>query len=193
MAAMQHIETPYLKTSVFTLVKARLPWLLILMIAGMINGAILGGFEEAIAAIPLLVTFMPMLTDTGGNSGAQATTTVIRGLTTGELHSKDILRILWKEIRVAVAVGVIFAAVNFLRIVIMTNDPDRVLIALTVSIAMIATILLAKSLGAVLPILAQKLHLDPAVVAAPMITTTVDAVALVIYFKLAMTLLSSRL
>lgn len=193
MAAMQHIETPYLKTGIMTLVKSRLPWLFVLMLAGMINGAILGGFEEAIAAIPLLVTFMPMLTDTGGNSGAQATTTVIRGLTTGDLMPNDVLRILWKEVRVATVVGVIFAAVNFLRIVLMTNDPDRVLIGITVSVAMIFTILLAKSLGAVLPVVVQKLHLDPAVVAAPMITTVVDAVALTVYFKLAMTLLSSRL
>jgi len=193
MAAMQHIETPYLKTNIMTIVKSRLPWLLILMIAGMINGAILGKFEATIAAIPLLVTFMPMLTDTGGNSGAQATTTVIRGLTTGDLQAKDVLKVLWKEIRVAVIVGTIFAAVNFLRIVLMTSDPDKVFIALTVAIAMVVTIILAKSLGAVLPVLALKLHLDPAVVAAPMITTVVDAFSLVIYFKLAMTLLSARL
>ena len=193
MAAMQHIETPYLKTNIMTIVKARLPWLFILMIAGMINGAILGKFEAAIAAIPLLVTFMPMLTDTGGNSGSQATTTVIRGLTTGDLKPHDVFKILWKEIRVAVIVGTIFAAVNFLRIVLFTNDPDRILIGFTVAVAMVFTILLAKSLGAVLPVLVQKLHLDPAVVAAPMITTVVDAVSLTVYFKLAMTLLSSRL
>ena len=193
MAAMQHIETPYLKTGIMTIVKARLPWLFILMIAGMINGAILGKFEAAIAAIPLLVTFMPMLTDTGGNSGSQATTTVIRGLTTGDLKPHDVFKILWKEIRVAVIVGTIFAAVNFLRIVLFTNDPDRILIGFTVAVAMVFTILLAKSLGAVLPVLVQKLHLDPAVVAAPMITTVVDAVSLTVYFRLAMTLLSSRL
>ena len=136
---------------------------------------------------------MPMLTDTGGNSGSQATTTVIRGLTTGDLKPHDVFKILWKEIRVAVIVGTIFAAVNFLRIVLFTNDPDRILVGFTVAVAMVFTILLAKSLGAVLPVLVQKLHLDPAVVAAPMITTVVDAVSLTVYFKLAMTLLSSRL
>ncbi len=193
MAAMEPLETPYLKTGVFTIVRKRILWLLILMIAGTITGSILGKFQEAIAAVPLLVTFMPMLFDTGGNSGSQASTTVIRGLTTGELECADVLKILWKELRVSVVVGILFAAINFGRVVLLTNDPDRMLIALVVSLAMLFTIIIAKSLGAVLPILAQKLHMDPAVMAAPLITTLVDVCAMLVYFGLAMKLLSFRL
>ncbi len=193
MAAIAHVETTYLKTNTFALVKARIPWLFILMLAGMMNGLILGGFENAISAVPLLVTFMPMLMGTGGNSGSQAATTVIRGLTMGEIEPKDALRVLWKEVRVALSVGAAFALVNFLRIVFFTSDPDRFVIAIIVSCAMVFTILLAKGLGAVLPILVQKMHLDPAVVASPLITTVVDAVALIVYFRLALTLLPERL
>ena len=193
MAAMQPLETPYLKTGVFTIVKKRILWLLVLMIAGTVTGGILGRFEETISAIPLLVTFMPMIFDTGGNSGSQSSTTVIRGLTTGELECSDVWRILWKELRVAVVVGTLFAAINFFRVVLLTGDPDRMLIALVVSLAILFTIIIAKSLGAVLPIAAKKLHLDPAVMAAPLITTTVDVCAMLVYFGLAIRLLSSRL
>jgi magnesium transporter len=193
MAAMQPLETPYLKTSVFTIVKKRIIWLLILMIAGTITGSILGKFEAAISAIPLLVTFMPMIFDTGGNSGSQSSTTVIRGLTTGELECSDIWKILWKEIRVSVIVGLSFGALNFLRILLITKDPDKIIIALVVSLAMLLTIVIAKSLGAVLPIAAKKLRLDPAVMAAPLITTTVDVCAMLVYFGLALKFLSFRL
>ena len=193
MAAMEPLETPYLKTGVFTIVRKRIVWLLILMVAGTITGTILGRFEEAISAIPLLVTFMPMIFDTGGNSGSQASTTVIRGLTTGELECSDAPKILWKELRVSVVVGVLFAAINFFRVVLLTRDPDRVLIALVVSLAMLFTIVIAKSLGSVLPILAKKLKMDPAVMAAPMITTLVDVCAMLVYFGLAIRLLSFRL
>ena len=193
MAAMQPLETPYLKTGVFTIVKKRILWLLILMVAGTITGSILGKFEEAISAIPLLVTFMPMIFDTGGNSGSQASTTVIRGLTTGELECSDAPKILWKELRVSILVGVLFAAINFIRVVLLTRDPDRVLIALVVSLAMLFTIVIAKSIGSVLPILAKKLHFDPAVMAAPMITTLVDVCAMLVYFGLAIKFLAFRL
>ena len=193
MAAMQPLDTPYLKTGVFTIVKKRILWLLVLMIAGTITGTILTNFEETISAIPLLVSFMPMIFDTGGNSGSQSSTTVIRGLTTGELECYDVLKILWKELRVSVVVRVLFGAINFVRVVLMTNDPDRILIALVVSIAMLLTIIIAKSLGAVLPIAAKKLKLDPAVMAAPMITTAVDVCAMLVYFGLAIKLLSARL
>lgn len=193
MAAMQPLDTPYLKTGVFTIVKKRILWLLVLMIAGTITGSILTNFQTTISAIPLLVTFMPMIFDTGGNSGSQSSTTVIRGLTTGELECSDVLKILWKELRVSVVVGVLFGAINFVRVVLMTNDPDRILIALVVSIAMLLTIIIAKSLGAVLPIAAKKLKLDPAVMAAPMITTAVDVCAMLVYFGLAIKLLSARL
>jgi len=193
MAGIGYVETPYLKTSTFSLVKARLPWLFILMLAGMLNGVIMGSYETAIAAIPLLVTFTPMLTGTGGNSGTQAATTVIRALTTGEIEMSDFLRVFWKELRVAMCVGTIFAAVNFGRIVLFSDDPDKIMIALVVSAAMLVTVLLAKSLGALLPLAAEKMHLDPAVVASPMITTVVDAISLIVYFQLANILLSGRL
>ncbi len=193
MAGIGYVETPYLKTSTFSLVKARIPWLFILMLAGMLNGAIMGSYETAIAAIPLLVTFTPMLTGTGGNSGTQAATTVIRALTTGEIEIKDFLRVFWKELRVAMCVGTIFAAVNFGRIVLFSDDPDKIMIALVVSAAMLVTVLLAKSLGALLPLAAEKMHLDPAVVASPMITTVVDAISLLAYFQLANVLLAGRL
>ena len=193
MAAIAHVETPYLKTSVFSLVKARIPWLLVLMLAGMLNGVILGEYEAAIAALPIFVTFMPMLTGTGGNSGSQTTATVIRAMSLDELRLRDSLRVMWKEIRVALIIGLVFGVLNFARIYFFTNEPDRVMIGLVLGISMIFTILMAKSLGAVLPLLAKRIKLDPAVVASPMITTIVDAVSLVFYFNLAMTMLSHRL
>lgn len=193
MAAIAHVETAYLKTGVFSLVKARIPWLLVLMFAGMLNGIILGEYEAAIAALPIFVTFMPMLTGTGGNSGSQTTATVIRAMSLDELKLRDSFKVLWKEIRVALIIGVVFGVLNFARIYFFTDDPDKVMIGLVLGISMIFTIFMAKSLGAVLPLLAKRIKLDPAVVASPMITTVVDAVSLIFYFNLAMTLLSHRL
>ena len=193
MAAIVPTETPYLKTSVFSHVKARIPWLFVLMLAGMLNGVILGKYEVAISALPLLVTFMPMLTGTGGNSGSQTTATVIRAMTLDEISLRDSFRVMWKEIRVALTIGVIFGVLNFGRIYFFTDDPDRVMIGLVLGLAMIFTILMAKTLGAFLPLLAKRIKLDPAVVASPMITTIVDVVSLMFYFKLAMVLLSQRM
>ena len=193
MAAIAHVETPYLKTSVFSLVKARIPWLLVLMLAGMLNGVILGEYEAAISALPIFVTFMPMLTGTGGNSGSQTTATIIRAMSIDELRLRDSLKVMWKEIRVALIIGVVFGIVNFARIYFFTDDPDRVMIGAVLGISMVFTILMAKSLGAVLPLLAKRINLDPAVVASPMITTVVDAVSLVFYFNFAMLLLEHRL
>lgn len=193
MAAIAHVETPYLKTSVFSLVKARIPWLLVLMLAGMLNGVILGEYEAAISALPIFVTFMPMLTGTGGNSGSQTTATIIRAMSIDELRLRDSLKVMWKEIRVALIIGVVFGIVNFARIYFFTDDPDRVIIGAVLGISMVFTILMAKSLGAVLPLLAKRINLDPAVVASPMITTVVDAVSLVFYFSFAMLMLGHRL
>lgn len=193
MAAIVPLEDEYLKTGVFTIVKKRIVWLFLLMITGMLNGKVLGSFENAIATVPVLVTFMPMILDTGGNSGSQASVTVIRGLTTGEIKTGDIWRILWKELRVALTLGSIFAIANFVMVYFTANDPDRLLIAVVVSLAMLFTIVVAKSIGAVLPILAKVVHLDPAVMAAPLITTCVDVCAMVVYFSLAINLLSYRL
>ncbi len=193
MAAMQPLETTYLRTGVFTIVKKRIVWLVILMFAAIISGEILGVFEEAIAAIPLLVTFMPMICGTGGNSGNQTSTTVIRGLTVGEIECGDVWRVLWKELRVSLVVGLLFAGINFCRIALFSDDADKYVIALIVSLAMLLTVVLAKSLGAVLPIAAKKLHLDPTVMVAPLITTAMDIGAMLIYFGLAMKMLSFRL
>lgn len=193
MAAIVPLEEEYLKTGVFTIVKKRIVWLFLLMITGMLNGKVLGSFENAIATVPVLVTFMPMILDTGGNSGSQASVTVIRGLTTGELKVGDVWRVLWKEIRVALTLGLLFAVANFIMVYFMANDPDRIIIAAVVSLAMLFTIIVAKSIGAVLPILAKKIHLDPAVMAAPLITTAVDVCAMLVYFGLAVNLLSFRL
>ena len=193
MAAIVPTEDTYLKTSVLSHVKARIPWLFVLMLAGMLNGVILGQYELAISALPLLVTFMPMLTGTGGNSGSQTTATVIRAMTLDEISLKDSLRVMWKEIRVALTIGVIFGALNFARIYFLTDDPDRMMMGVVLGCAMIFTILMAKTLGAVLPLLAKRIKLDPAVVASPMITTIVDVVSLMFYFKLAMALLSHRI
>ncbi|MBR2021088.1 MAG: magnesium transporter [Clostridia bacterium] len=193
MAAIVPTEDTYLKTSVFSHVKARIPWLFVLMLAGMLNGVILGEYEIAISALPILVTFMPMLTGTGGNSGSQTTATVIRAMTLDEISLKDSFRVMWKEVRVALCIGVVFGILNFARIYFFTSDPDRVKIGLVLGLAMIFTILMAKTLGAFLPLLAKTVKLDPAVVASPMITTIVDVVSLMFYFNLAMQLLSHRM
>ena len=194
MAAIVPMEDEYLRTGVFTIVKKRIVWLFVLMITGVLTGSILGSFEATIATVPVLVTFMPMILNTGGNSGSQASITVIRGLTTGELEAKHVWRILWKEFRVALTVGILFAAVNFGMVYLLAGDVSgRVLIALVVSLAMLFTIILAKCIGCVLPIIASKLRLDPTVMATPLITTCVDVCAMLVYFSLAVNLLSSLL
>ena len=187
MAAMLPSEKPYLKTGVFALAKNRLAWLLILMISSMITGSILAKYEAAFAVIPLLVTFIPMLTDTGGNAGSQSSTMIIRGMAVGEIEAGDILRVLWKELRVGVIVGVLLGLVNYIQLVI--RFPGQEMLCLTVVLSLLATVMLAKTIGCVLPIAAQVLHLDPAIMAAPLITTIVDAVSLIIYFQLACSLL----
>ena len=184
MAPVAPSEKPYLKTNVFTLAKNRIVWLLVLMISAMITGTILGKFQSAFVALPLLVTFIPMITDTGGNAGSQSSTLIIRGMAVGELQPRDFFKILFKELRVSLLVGSVLALVNFLRIIIFYKDASM-LVALTVSIAILFTIILSKSLGCTLPIIAKKIHVDPAMMAAPMITTIVDACSLAIYFTLA--------
>jgi magnesium transporter len=187
MAAMAPSEKPYLKTGVFTLARHRILWLLVLMISGMITGGILGRYEEAFAALPLLVTFIPMLTDTGGNAGSQSSTLVIRGMAVGDIDLRDFPRVLWKELRVSVLVGAVLAAVNFVRLVI--QYPGNQLICLTVTLALFATVVIAKTVGGVLPMAAKLIHADPAIMAAPLITTIVDALSLMIYFAIAKQLL----
>lgn len=183
MAAMTPSEKPYLKTGVFQLARNRILWLLILMVSSMITGGILGKYEHAFALIPLLVTFIPMLTDTGGNVGSQSSTLIIRGMAVGEIGTKDIFRVLWKELRVGTVVGVILGMVNYVQLII--RFPGNEMICLTVVLSLFATVILAKTIGCVLPIAAKTLRLDPAIMAAPLITTIVDAFSLVIYFQLA--------
>lgn len=187
MAAMHPSEKPYLKTNVFVLAKNRIVWLLVLMVSGMITGGILGRYEAAFAAMPMLVTFIPMLTDTGGNAGSQSSTMVIRGMAVGDITFRDFFRVFWKELRVSLLVGVALSVVNFIQLSI--RFPGNELIALTVAIAMLATVLMAKTIGGVLPMLAKLLHADPAIMAAPLITTIVDAFSLIIYFNVAQALL----
>ena len=140
-------------------------------------------YENAFSVIPLLVTFIPMLMDTGGNSGSQASTMIIRGMAVGEVEPADILKVMWKEIRVGMLCGLSLALVNFVRLMI--QYPGQVLICLTVVISLFCTVIIAKTIGCVLPIAAKTIHLDPAIMASPMITTIVDALSLLFFFNIA--------
>jgi magnesium transporter len=188
MAAIQPSEKPYLKTGVFEMTGHRILWLLGLMIADMFTGVILGKYQDAFVAIPMLVTFMPMITDTGGNAGSQSSTLVIRGMAIGEIQMRDWFKVFWKELRVSLLVGIALAAVDFIRIYFLMPG-GSLSIALTISFAMIATVVLAKTIGGLLPVLAKLVHTDPALMAGPLITTIVDAMSLIIYFSIAKALL----
>ena len=186
MAAILPSEKPYLKTGVFTMVKNRIPWLLVLMFSSMVSSAILLHYESVYVAVPLLTALMPMLTGTGGNAGSQASTLAIRGMATGEVEPRDILRVLWKECRVALVCGSILAAVNFVRIWLTYDDMG---VAAILGLSLLVTVLLAKTIGSALPIAAKVCRLDPAVMASPLITTLVDAVSLMVYFNIAKAIL----
>ncbi len=187
MAAMLPSDDTYLKTSVLTLAKNRLPWLMILMISALFTGQIITHFESVLqnaASIGVaLVASIPMLMDTGGNCGSQASTLAIRGLALGEIEPKNLWQVLWKELRVAMLLGVVLASVNFLRIAFLTNYGTNV--ALIISLTMFCTIVIAKLIGGSLPLLAKAVHLDPALMASPLITTMVDAASLTILFTIA--------
>lgn len=183
MAGTVPSDKPYLKTSVWELAKNRMGWLTFLMLSGILTGAILTSFEDAFLVIPVLVTFIPMLTDTGGNSGSQSSTLIIRGLVLGEIEMKDILKVFIKEFEVSLMAGAVLALLTYIRLRILY--PDKPLIVLVVSLAILATVIMAKLMGALLPFFAKKIKADPAIMAAPMITTIVDASSLLIYFFLA--------
>lgn len=189
MSAIVPGDKPYMRSSVFEIWKTRIPWLLLLMLSATFTGQIISSFEEKLAAIPVLIAFIPMLMDTGGNSGGQASVTVIRGMATGEIEIRDIFRIIWKEIRVALACGVVLSVCNFLKILLVDNLIFRSAVSLeanaVVSLTLLATVVVAKIVGCSLPVLAKKLGFDPAVMASPLITTIVDAVSLLIYFAIA--------
>ncbi|MGB4431315.1 MAG: magnesium transporter [Limnochordia bacterium] len=182
MAAMAPSDKPYLKTSVFTLAKNRIVWLMILMLSATITGSILGKYEAAFISLPVLITFIPMLTDTGGNTGSQSSTLIIRGMALNELDTKDVGRILRKELSVSALMGAVLSGANFLRIILL--HPGSYTMALAVSLALYATVMLAATIGSMLPLAARALKADPAIMAAPVVTTLVDATCLIIYFKI---------
>lgn len=192
MAAILPSEHSYFKTSVFDTYKARIPWLMLLMISATFTGAIIAGFEDKLSELVALVAFIPMLMDTGGNSGSQASVTVIRAISMGDIEFKDILRVLWKEIRVAFFCATTLVLVNFIKLFFVDNllmhnfDKGQVILEIcVVSVTLFCAILVAKIIGCSLPILAKKIGFDPAVMASPLITTIVDAVSLIIYFTAA--------
>lgn len=187
MAAVQPSEKSYLKTGVFEHAKRRLGWLLLLMISGMINGSILQHYEAAFLSLPLLVSFIPMLTDTGGNAGSQSSGLMIRGIALDELSYKDMGIVLWTELRVALLVGVPLSMVNFIRIYFFYNH--NVTVGIIVSLAMLCTVIVSKLVGGALPLLAKLCKMDPAIMATPIITTVVDALSLIVYFNVAVAIL----
>ncbi len=187
MAAIVPSDKPYMKTSVFETWKKRIPWLLLLMVSATFTGSIMKNFEEALGAIPALSFFIPMLMDTGGNAGGQASVTVIRGLSLEEIAFKDFFKVCWKEIRVAFLCGVTLAACNFLKLIFF--DRVGVTIAFVVCITLIVAIFVAKLVGCSLPMVAKRLGFDPAVMASPFITTIVDALSLIVYFAVATNIL----
>ncbi len=183
MAAIIPSDKAYFRTTVFETWKARIPWLLLLMISATFTGMIITSFEDALAVQAVLTAFIPMLMDTGGNSGGQASVTIIRALSLGEVEFSDIFRVIWKEFRVAVACGLTLSVCNFVKLLIV--DRVSISVALVICLTLIATVIIAKFIGCTLPILAKKIGFDPAVMASPFITTIVDAISLLIYFRIA--------
>lgn len=187
MAAMQPSEEEYLKTNALVLARHRITWLIVLMLSATFTGNIIRRFEEVLQSVVVLASFIPMLMDTGGNAGSQSSTLIIRGLALGEISLKDIFKVLWKELKVSCLVGIALSALNFVRIYYF--EKIDLLISVTVCITLFFTVILAKIVGGILPIIAQKFKVDPAIMASPLITTIVDAVALIIYFTTAAWLL----
>ena len=182
MAAISPIEDSYFETSVFSHAKHRIPWLLFLMFSATLTGAIITRSQDAFSALPLLVSFIPMLMDTGGNCGSQSSTLVIRGIALDEIHFKDIFKIMFKEFRIALLVSVVLSLANGIRIYLAYKNLS---LAVVVGISLMATIIIAKLIGCILPLLAKQIHLDPAIMASPLITTIVDTCSIVVYFTIA--------
>ncbi len=195
MAAITPSEHPYLRSSVWEIWKQRIPWLMLLMISATFTGMIITGFENALAAQVALTAFIPMLMDTGGNTGSQASVTIIRGLSLGDIEFSDIFEVIWKEFRVSILCGISLGAVALGKIMLVDrlllgNSDISFLVALVVSISLVCTIIIAKFVGCTLPLFAKKLGFDPAVMASPFITTIVDALSLLIYMNIASLLLN---
>ena len=183
MAAMVPSDKPYMKMSVSEIFKKRIPWLLLLMISATFTGKIITAFEDALSLYVALTAFIPMLMDTGGNAGGQASVTVIRGLSLGEITSRDVPKIVWKELRVSIICGLALALANFAKLMIF--DQVGLHVSLVVCITLVVSVIIAMVVGCILPIVAKKLKFDPAVMASPFITTIVDALALIVYFQVA--------
>ena len=186
-------DKPYLKTSVWDTYKSRIPWLLLLMVSATFTGQIIARFEDALSAFAILTAYIPMLMDTGGNCGSQASVTVIRGISLDEIEFSDLFRVIWKEIRVAVVCGATLAAANFVKLMLVDKmifgNPITITVALVICLTLVVTVFAAKVVGCTLPLLAKKIGFDPAVMASPFITTVVDAISLMIYFNFASLLL----
>ena len=183
MAALNPSEDSYLKTGIFTQSRNRIFWLMFLMLSATITGSIITRYENALTVLPILIAFIPMLMDTGGNSGCQSSALIIRGLALDEIRFNNIFSVLWLELRVALICGLVLGAVNFIRVYIMHGRD--LLLCFTISISLVATVVIAKSIGCMLPLAAKKLKFDPAVMAAPLITTIADALSLLAYFGIA--------
>lgn len=187
MAAITPSEDEYLESSVLSLAKHRIMWLMVLMISSTITQRIIAGYESYLYSVAGLSTFIPMLMDTGGNSGSQSSTLVIRGLATGDIKPKDWYKVMWKEFRIAMVVGIVLSIISYFKIIYFDKMPND--IALTVSITLIFAVMTAKVVGGALPIAAHKLKLDPAIMASPLITTIADATSLIVYFILAQSII----
>jgi magnesium transporter len=183
MAAIVPTDKPYMKTGVFETWKKRIPWLLLLMISATFTGSIITSFEDALSVCVVLTAYIPMLMDTGGNAGGQASVTIIRGLSLDEIQFSDAFKVIWKEARVAVLCGLTLAAANFVKLLLF--DRVTIAVAIVVCLTLVAAVFIAKIVGCLLPMLAKKIGFDPAVMASPFITTIVDALSLLIYFKIA--------
>ena len=200
MAAVTPTDKPYLQTSVWRIWASRIPWLLLMMVSATFTGLIISSFEAALAVLPVLTAFIPMLMDTGGNSGSQTSVTVIRGISLGEIEFRDILRVMWKEFRVSMLCGLCLAVCTSAKILLVDflllgngtgNWPENILVAAVVGVTLLVTVFAAKLIGCTLPLLAKKIGFDPAVMASPFITTIVDAVSLLVYFAVASALMGS--
>lgn len=195
ISGMTPNDTEYLKTSVFKLWASRIPWLMILMISATFTGMIISKFENALSTLPILTAFIPMLMGTGGNAGSQASVTVIRGISLGQIEFKDFLKVLWKECRVSLLCGIVLGVASIIKVILvdnmLMNNPEvTIFVAVVVGLTLLATIVSAKLIGCALPLLAKKIGLDPAVMASPLITTLIDTVSLLVYFYFATIILN---
>ncbi len=192
MAAVLPSDKPYMKTSVWGIYKKRIPWLLVLMLSATFTSTIISSFEGALASVIVLSSFIPMITGSGGNAGSQASVSVIRSLSLGEIEFKSIFKVLWKEFRVSFFCGLTLAAANFVKLMIfdLRGDENALMIALVVSLTLVGTIMMSKLVGSSLPLLASKIGFDPAVMANPLITTVCDSLSLLIYFAIATAVLN---